>query len=676
MSYRLSYMGVLIPIAACFLLACPVEGRAEEETPQSTAGWTLPLDGPGTGEVIKIWQNCVHFYSAGKYSDLLVELDKLKQARLDAGIRNLTSVSSALIFMSGRIADRSSADYDVALDVSKYATALSPEVPDFYFLRSNMVWSFDKGQVGEYAGEYFLGLKATFKFLPSLHGFLLGGTGIVWLVGLVVMMLYSVILLYRRLALFAHDAGHLLPRSLSRIQLNLIGLILMFVPFLVDLGLVPLFALWWVCLWAYQSKHERIVTVIMILFVYLWPIMNSVFTNSVTFSTSAAEKSYACFYQPCGTGALHDLQREVDSGNDDGTALYALASAHFRGAMTSTNELETAQVLYRQGSRAVSGELQRDFLTGLGNVYFVQGMKRCNRSRGKIDAGLDEFQDARKHYDKALDIDPRYWPAHYNRARVLSLLAVDEDADHALLTAKHLGPEQVAALERSSVVQKKDECSETFNANRELALPALQLPLLREGRGDDDESAAYTRLPAGHALLIGPLEVWMLSLLATGVLLCIIGLTVLGRWMRPSTRCLKCGEISCVRCRPELSGTGLCNQCVYYKIRSSYVDPKETWLREKRIENRHRARRKVEALLTFILPGAGHMLRGRPVRGVIFMTLMGSALAGIFLFQPIVGLAAWPTMTLAQTSVVGTAFWSLVAFVVYFLSLLDIHSWR
>ena len=676
MTGRLLNIGFALFIGALVTLACPGVGWAEEEVPQNTAGWRLPLDGPGTAEAVKIWQNCNHFYTAGKYSDLLVELDKLKQARLDAGIRNLTSISSALIFMSQNIAERSADDFDVALDVSKYATALSPEVPDFYFLRSNMVWSFDKGQIGEYAGEYFAGLKATFKFLPSLHGFLLGSTGILWLAGMIVMMLYSVILLYRRLALFAHDAGHLLPRSLSQMQLNLIAIILLFVPFLADLGLVPLFAFWWVCLWAYQSKHERIVTVLMVLFVYLWPIMNGMFTNSVTYSTSGAEKSYACFYQPCGTDSLNDLQVEVESGEDDGTALYALASAHFRGAMTSTEELEKAQVLYRQGSRAVTGELQRDFLTGLGNVFFVQGMKRCNRSRSRVDAGLDEFQDARKHYDKALDIDPKYWPAHYNRARVLSLLSAEEDAEHALKTANHLAPEQVAALERSSVVQKKNECTENFNANRELAMPSLQLPLMREGRGDDDEPGAYTSLPAGHALLIGPLEVWMLSLLATAVLLCIIGLTVASRWMRPSTRCLKCGEISCVRCRPELSGTGLCNQCVYYKIRSSYVDPKETWLREKRIENRHRARRKVEALLTFVLPGAGHMLRGRPIRGAIFMLVMGAALASIFLFQPLVGLAAWPTMTLSQTSVVGTAFWSLVAFVVYFLSLLDIHSWR
>ena len=126
----------------------------------------------------------------------------------------------------------------------------------------------------------------------------------------------------------------------------------------------------------------------------------------------------------------------------------------------------------------------------------------------------------------------------------------------------------------------------------------------------------------------------------------------------------------------SLAGTGQCNQCVYYKIRSSYVDPKETWLREKRIENGVRMRRKTEAFLTFVFPGSGHILRGRPVRGVIFMWVLGSAVAGIFLFSHLSAMAAAPMTPLAVGSIVATGLWSVVAFVVYFLALIDIYSWR
>jgi len=115
---------------------------------------------------------------------------------------------------------------------------------------------------------------------------------------------------------------------------------------------------------------------------------------------------------------------------------------------------------------------------------------------------------------------------------------------------------------------------------------------------------------------------------------------------------------------------------VYYKIRSSYVDPKETWLREKRIENSIRFRRKLEVFLTFLLPGTGHMLRGRAIRGMLFMWVLGTALGGVFLFKFVSGLAATPHTVMALGSVVGTAFWSVVAFVVYFLALVDIYSRR
>ena len=58
------------------------------------------------------------------------------------------------------------------------------------------------------------------------------------------------------------------------------------------------------------------------------------------------------------------------------------------------------------------------------------------------------------------------------------------------------------------------------------------------------------------------------------------------------------------------------------------------------------------------------------------MFSLAFSLAAIFFFQPTIQLAAPVATPEALGSVIATAFWSIIAFVVYFLSLIDIYSWR
>jgi tetratricopeptide (TPR) repeat protein len=637
-----------------------------------------PLHGPEMGGMAKIWRHSVQFYHAGKYSDLLVELDKLTSAQIDAGVRNVPGLSSALMLMAEHMIESSPGDVDVALRVARKAQALSPGVPDFHFALSSLIWSLDKSMVGEYVGEYFRGVGALVSHGPSLHRLLLGGLGSAWAMGFLVMVFFSLMLLIRHLTLLAHDLGHLLPKGLSKFQLNLAALILLSVPFLMDLGAVPLFALWWVALWMYQSRFERAVTILMVLFVYLWPIFNGLYVNSLAYSDSLADRSSRCMEEACTWDEAAELEAAVEAGVRHQAPLLAAATAHFRATHTKKlTSFEKAFAMYKKGEKDFPRHEGIGFLTGRGNMYFVQGMKRCLQKRS-LEAGMDDFAAARKYYDGVLGLEPANWAAMYNKGKLLLVTGNESEARDLVAAASRLAPVRVTELRDRTALGDDTGCSEKFNQNRELAQPILRVPFLwgeaflREG----EEGPSIGKLPVAHELLVGSMECWMLALLSTGVLLAIIAMTVGRRWFKPSVRCIKCGETSCLRCRPELSGTGLCNQCVYYKIRSSYVDPKETWMREKRIENSARLRRKTEAFLTFILPGTGHMLRGRPIRGVLFSWTMGFSLCCIFLFPVLSRMGGASYLQLGEESVVGLAFWCIAAFVTYLLSLIDIYSWR
>jgi hypothetical protein len=652
-----------------------------------------PLEGPGSEEVVKAWRDVVHNFEAALYSNMLVDLENLEQAQIDSGIRNLTPASSALIHMSSRLLKDNPAEAEVALKMARHAGINSPDVPDFRFAYANLLWRHDKSMAGEYVSAFFQGVRLSFSHLPSLHGFVVGAVAIFWAVGFLVMFCFSVVVLLRHLSLFSHGFGHLLPRGLSKLQRNVIGLTVLFIPFLLDLGLVPLFALWWVAMWVYQSRAERTVTVLMVLFVYLWPLLGMVTVNSMLFTGSAADKAYHCHHDICTSSDVLGLEVLAEGeGGAEGSALFAAAAAYARSASRNTDVvgathgshkrdmLDTTLGLHKRGMSGVSGVRQEDFTLGMGNVFFIKGMDRCNRAHGNLDSGRDDFLNANKYYDQVLGSNPNHWGALYNKSKVQRVLGLEPAEVTGLLSrAQSANVTRVREMEERSRFDSDSGsgCREEFSANRELAVGSMDIPFLwAEAFAIPGFEERSSRLPLAQSLLIGPLKTWMLALLATAVLLFAIGLTFGRRFLRPATRCIKCNEISCARCRPELSGTGLCNQCVYYRIRSSYVDPKETWLREKRIENSQRFRRKLETFLTFVLPGAGHLLRGRSVRGIIFMFAFAFSLAAIFFFQPTVQLAAPAATAEALGSVIATAFWSIIAFVVYFLSLIDIYSWR
>jgi len=636
-----------------------------------------PLTGPGAERLDESWRECVEAYEDGKFPDLLVKLDDLRKGQLDGGIANLTPISAALVRMADEVLEKSPNDSDLAESLLQQAEVLSPDIPDFKFARSNMLFRIDRSRLGEQAGAFFQGVRASLAHPPSLQGVFLGALGLFWLGGLVVMLFFSLSLLIRHLSTFAHDMGHMFPRSLSPLQLNVMAVVLLLVPFLADLGLIPLFVCWWVALWLYSSSTEKAVTLVMVLFLYMWPLLTGVLAGAMAFPDSAADRSYRCMTEVCTDEEVAELERQLSEEKSHGLVLYSAAAAHFRAAADKTDAMDRSFALFRRGEKELQGEMRADFAVGLGNAFFLKGMQRCGRAEGLLDAGLSDFQSAVKSYDTALSIRPNDWAAMYNKSKVTAVLGDPSTSEGLLSRATELAPEKVRDYQQRTQMSGDKGCLQPFNSNRELALHFPAFPVVwGEAFGLEKFSPDSVRLPAGHHLLMGGLPMTALPIFATVALAAGILLIVIGRKWHVAGRCIKCHSVSCVRCRPELTGSGLCNQCVHYKLRSSYVDPKETWLREKRIEGSIRLRRRLEMVLTLLVPGVGQFLRGRALRGLAFLWIIAMTVGAVLVYPTLSALAVPPVALHAVSSVVGVAFWSVVSFVIFFLALLDIYSWR
>jgi hypothetical protein len=103
--------------------------------------------------------------------------------------------------------------------------------------------------------------------------------------------------------------------------------------------------------------------------------------------------------------------------------------------------------------------------------------------------------------------------------------------------------------------------------------------------------------------------------------------------IKPSGRCERCGREVCKRCDPDARPQEqLCAQCVNVFIRRTGVDAAERLRKEYAVQAYHR-RRATAARVLGVVSGAGHVMLGYPVRGIVFLMLTGSLVASVVLWR-------------------------------------------
>ena len=86
-------------------------------------------------------------------------------------------------------------------------------------------------------------------------------------------------------------------------------------------------------------------------------------------------------------------------------------------------------------------------------------------------------------------------------------------------------------------------------------------------------------------------------------------------------------------CDPDARPSeALCAQCVNVFIRRTGVDPAERARKESAVEAYHR-RRKLVARTLAVLSGAGHVLMGYPIRGLLFLLVTATLFASLVLWR-------------------------------------------
>ncbi len=354
------------------------EASVEDETWKQSA--ILPLADPAAAPVIRAWARLVHSYGLEATSQWPDDVQELQKAHLDSGIPNLPVVSSTLILMVRQwLEGNPEGELRTVWPLVSAAVHLSPDLPDYYFERSNLLIRHDPGRIGEALSDYMSGVTRAFLHEPTFRAMLLGNVVVLWAVGTLVMAVFSSLLLFRYLRLVGHDLSHVLRVRISHWQSSLGALLLLGLPFVLDLGLVVQVLVLWVALWLHMTRTERMAAAILAVLLGIWPWADSAVRDSFRYPGSVRAVAYRCLTEDCGAAQRDGLAKVLREGTphpeEYRDAVLSLCAALVRDlGNPGLQPYQHRSWLYAREKES-DGWLRVRLQTLLANLEFAEGMR-------------------------------------------------------------------------------------------------------------------------------------------------------------------------------------------------------------------------------------------------------------------------------------------------------------
>jgi tetratricopeptide (TPR) repeat protein len=568
------------------------------------------------------------------------EEQRVRQLKDELQLRNLFFVSGALVREShDALAAGSTAQ---AIARCKLAVELSPAMEEAHLCLARAMLQENPTGVQPAFAEIYAAANAAMND-PRLSRAALANLLAVLFLGVLAAGTAFVVILFARYAkLYAHDVHHLFPVGARRWQTKMLAAVLLLLPVFLQMGPLPLVFTALLAVALYLSTVEMAVSVLLLCALAATPWMAETIGRIAAFGGPAVDVWLLEHGEGSGPEVAR-LQKRLDSGANEFAVDFALAHKAKRDG-----DLAAAEKLYQRAVEAGSNNTGLAAVhNNLGNVFLLQG----------------DVAKAQAQYQQAIDLREGAAAPHFNLGRALGLGGVD--------TLEKVQSEQHRAedLDRAGI---KEFTGDTLQANRKSNKFVLDMSLddsLLQPLMDKEQGAAS---PVGDELR-AELSFGLPPEAATGLpviaALLVFALQMLRARIRPSGRCERCGREVCKRCDPDARPSEqLCAQCVNVFIRRTGVDAAERIRKEYAVQAWHRRRHGLARLLGTI-SGAGHVMMGYPLRGIIYLVITGSLLASILLWH---GLAHGPVAVRSTVSLFRVGLTAAAVIAVYAICLRDL----
>jgi tetratricopeptide (TPR) repeat protein len=617
-------------LAVAALLAWTATARAQDiEAPPPVVAAPAPPP-PGQVSVLPSEKSADLLVHWGARRDYLRDRDerraedeeqRVRQLKDDLALENLFGIGAALVRESQE--SLASGSPALARKACKLAVELAPALPAAHTCLARAALAEDAFAFSTALSSYLAASRAALAD-PRIGHALAANAAAVGLLGMTAAAVAFVLLLFLRYArLYVHDVHHLFPAGARPWQTNLLAAVLILCPLLLQAGFVPLLFTFLLAVALYAAASEVALGCVVLVLVAALPFVAEGVGRVAAFGGPAAD----VWMLEHGEGAVPELRRlqeRLRTDKPDAAVAFALAHKAKR-----EGELAQAEQLYRKALDA-SGESASPravaaIRNNLGNVYLLR----------------NDAERAVQQYEKAIDLQESLAIPHFNLSRAYGLGGVE--------SLQKVQAEQARALDLDRATIDAFTGGQ-LTMNRKSNKFLIDLPLDPSLLDPLVEAEARIATPVGdevRALLAGPLPLSAASALPLLAALGFIGLHALRLRMRPSGRCDRCGREVCKRCDGDARpAEALCAQCVNVFVRRTGVDPTER-IRKEVAVHAYQRRRTVIARAFNLVSGAGHVLVGHAVSGMIFLSITGVLGASVLLWD---GLAHDPVAVRAHLS--------------------------
>ncbi len=566
----------------------------------------------GTAELDAAWTDAISGLKAGDFKAAKAHLKAVVRERKKLGIPNFFAMSDVVLRHASETADKGNSSE--AVELVALAEAMAPWNPRVPLVRAELDYANQglapSGQIGWLHRSWALQLDhLPDRMILTGRMYAVGLLSILWAV-----VLFGLLMLVRHGPRLTHDAGHLLPAALRGPPIAVLGLVLLIVaPLTIGVGLTLMSLTWCVVLWAYLSTPERLVGVTLAILIALTPWLNGCMEAALAYPGTRAETTYECTYGRCNGPRRSALEEANGSGLASPEERRTLALSYKRQGSASGQSVLIYKAEQLLSKLIQDGDTSYATALNLANARLARGNLSCRHI-----GSPPKFEEVTAMYKEAAARIPEDGGVEvaFNQAMLLTQMGLPDKAAAAMKQATDIDRSRVDAWLADVDETEPQLCPDDFNANLVLMDVLPDRDQLRAQLNEGYDGKGRILAPFGY-LLAGIVDAAFLPMLGIvcAVLLLLGG--VLSKTMRPAYACAQCGRIACGRCRRELRALDLCERCLHLKIKGAFVDSRERWLRDRGISQGRSRRRLLSQILTFLLPGAGHMVRGRILLGVL-----------------------------------------------------------
>jgi tetratricopeptide (TPR) repeat protein len=395
-------------------------------------------------------------------------------------------------------------------------------------------------------------------------------------------VVFAIALFVRYFRAMAHDFRESIGQHFHGGAVTVLAFALLFLPLFFWLGPVWLIFYWFIIFFGYAKPAERVLVCVLSLLLAGAPIIVDLVAHQLAAQESPAVLSaVASAEQTYAPDVLRRLQDLVALVPDDPKTHLLLGNM----LMFEGNEREAGEH-YRRSSELTDSAGAH---VNLGNLHYLD----------------NDFAAAITEYEKAEQLDAHLAIAFYNHSLASGEMYKFDEQAKMLETARRLDRSAVDKLSSNPPAQK---------------IVMYHLPVAEAWTIEADVARRdAARSLFGNYSYFDPL-VSATNPLTIGSLAAIaLAFTV---WLRRRRNgfagsCIKCGRTFCHRCKSARESATYCTQCIHIYLKRDGVslDTKKTKLEE--VQDHQSGIVTRNRIFATILPGAGQMLEGRTLSGIL-----------------------------------------------------------